>query len=448
MTEVDTFGEQRGGRTEHHYEEVCSRCGWRRQGRSRLDPAAWAEQLSRDARLFRFGADKMALGAVFSELRIRAEAPCDWPTLPEVTSSRAVGVLLDHLAFRAVPVCFDTGAGSCELLCRPLDLAHAASTLGQALAQRSFGRALVGGGATALEVEAPPARVARLVEGDVEQWVGPAGVVLEAVAQLWHAYHRELRTKSRGSSAPFEAALHALGAGLPVPASPVEPLGEGLELLERLAPAVHREVVGSLEGMEGRDIWRGVRVDGDLPWPLKMASWIDANRDQEGAYLLRLRPGRVTMLSRTRGRLAVVDDAFSITDLVGVGARLSFAWEHRATFVDGLSLVQGKLDAVAQLRVPAAQPLTLAALRGDHATVVVEPRAAVTVGRASDNDLVLAHRLVSKKQSVLSAQGDGWLISDAGSTSGTYVEHAQIRRETPLCFGDRLDLGGLALVVV
>ena len=179
-----------------------------------------------------------------------------------------------------------------------------------------------------------------------------------------------------------------------------------------------------------------------------MAAWIESNRGRDDAYLLRLRPGRVTMLAKTKGRMAVMDDAFTVTDVEGIAARLTFAWAHRGTFVDGLSLVQGELAAVAEVRVAASEPLRLCALRGDHAGLVLEPTPTITLGRAPDNDLVLAHRLVSKRQSVLTVRDGGWHVRDAGSTSGTFVEQTQVREETPLHFGDRLDLGGLALLVV
>jgi hypothetical protein len=72
----------------------------------------------------------------------------------------------------------------------------------------------------------------------------------------------------------------------------------------------------------------------------------------------------------------------------------------------------------------------------------------ITVGRTSNNDIVLAHHTVSRLH-VYFRQRDGkWWITDAGSKNGTALRDVDLapRRETALADGDTVWIGDIEVV--
>lgn len=72
----------------------------------------------------------------------------------------------------------------------------------------------------------------------------------------------------------------------------------------------------------------------------------------------------------------------------------------------------------------------------------------VTIGRAPNNDLVLADRRVSKFHAYFRRIGDTWTISDANSTNGTRVDDVPVpaERSITLRSGQRIVLGGAVVL--
>lgn len=66
--------------------------------------------------------------------------------------------------------------------------------------------------------------------------------------------------------------------------------------------------------------------------------------------------------------------------------------------------------------------------------------AAMTVGRGADCTLVFADTTLSRVHSRIVASGDDWVLEDAGSLNGTYVNNSKVRRHV-LEHGDRVRLG-------
>jgi hypothetical protein len=68
----------------------------------------------------------------------------------------------------------------------------------------------------------------------------------------------------------------------------------------------------------------------------------------------------------------------------------------------------------------------------------------VTIGRAPNNDVVLADRRVSKFHAYVRRVGSAWTISDANSTNGTKVDEVPVpaERSITLRSGARIVLGG------
>ena len=59
----------------------------------------------------------------------------------------------------------------------------------------------------------------------------------------------------------------------------------------------------------------------------------------------------------------------------------------------------------------------------------------VNIGRADFNDIVLAEPSVSTAHAKLQRRDGLWVVSDLGSTNGTYVEGEPVADETPLAPG-------------
>ena len=97
---------------------------------------------------------------------------------------------------------------------------------------------------------------------------------------------------------------------------------------------------------------------------------------------------------------------------------------------------------------PAAVALPLAsllvrsgALRGRRLPITI---ATVNIGRADYNDLVIADPSVSTTHAKLQRRDDVWVLTDLGSTNGTYVEGEPVTGETALTPGTTLRFGDVA----
>src|SRR5262249_5010503 len=90
---------------------------------------------------------------------------------------------------------------------------------------------------------------------------------------------------------------------------------------------------------------------------------------------------------------------------------------------------QTDLPAVFELVVPA----------GTRAgQVIAVDRAVLRIGRQTSNDVVLPDAKVSRQHARLEQQGDGLLVTDEGSSNGTYVNGSRITTPTVLRAGDIL----------
>jgi hypothetical protein len=70
----------------------------------------------------------------------------------------------------------------------------------------------------------------------------------------------------------------------------------------------------------------------------------------------------------------------------------------------------------------------------------------VTVGRAEDNDLVLADPEVSRHHARLEPDGQGWRTVDLGSTNGTWVNGVRLNAAA-IAVGDEVAFGGVRYTV-
>ena len=72
----------------------------------------------------------------------------------------------------------------------------------------------------------------------------------------------------------------------------------------------------------------------------------------------------------------------------------------------------------------------------------------LTLGQGSQNDIVLGDDSVSTTHARFEYASGGWLITDLGSTNGTYLEGTRLAPNvpTPLPYGSQVRFGGLRLV--
>ena len=70
----------------------------------------------------------------------------------------------------------------------------------------------------------------------------------------------------------------------------------------------------------------------------------------------------------------------------------------------------------------------------------------ITIGRTANNDVVIADHSVSRLHAYV-RQADGWVVADAGSKNGSWLDAAPLeaRRETPLPPRSILRLGDVLL---
>jgi pSer/pThr/pTyr-binding forkhead associated (FHA) protein len=74
------------------------------------------------------------------------------------------------------------------------------------------------------------------------------------------------------------------------------------------------------------------------------------------------------------------------------------------------------------------------------------PPGGVRIGRALDNDLVIADSRVSRYHAQVVPDGGGTLVRDLGSTNGTAVA-GRVVAEDRLADGDTVSLGGYLITV-
>jgi pSer/pThr/pTyr-binding forkhead associated (FHA) protein len=67
--------------------------------------------------------------------------------------------------------------------------------------------------------------------------------------------------------------------------------------------------------------------------------------------------------------------------------------------------------------------------------------AEITFGRAGAASVVLDDGYVSETHARVYRDGDDWLVADAGSTNGTFLNQVKVTAPTPLAAGDQLGIG-------
>lgn len=101
--------------------------------------------------------------------------------------------------------------------------------------------------------------------------------------------------------------------------------------------------------------------------------------------------------------------------------------------------IRGPVEEAAARRVSRAL-LTIADRR-----VLVPPRGGV-IGRSRECDIVIEDAGISRRHAELRPYGEGWVVSDLGSTNGLRVNGRTVEGPQALTSGDRLELGSTEIL--
>ncbi len=97
-------------------------------------------------------------------------------------------------------------------------------------------------------------------------------------------------------------------------------------------------------------------------------------------------------------------------------------------------------------RAPKSGARSLVVVEGPLAgTVIPLGTADVTLGRAADSTLVLDDDYASNQHSRITVTNGTWIVSDLGSTNGTWIDRTRITGPTPLAVGNQLKVGRTVL---
>lgn len=112
------------------------------------------------------------------------------------------------------------------------------------------------------------------------------------------------------------------------------------------------------------------------------------------------------------------------------------------SWLDGERIVRQPLVSQLTIRLAGAVPIEL------DAGGSVQSGQSVTVGRARDNDIVLADVRVSRYHARLDQVAGGWQVTDLSSRNGIIVNATPVTGPVMVSDGDRLTFGGTDLTVL
>ena len=168
----------------------------------------------------------------------------------------------------------------------------------------------------------------------------------------------------------------------------------------------------------------------------------ELKRELAGYLLEHARRERISLATRPVLEFRT-DDRLRLGEF-GIQARLVQPGEARAEASQGEAghtMVYSAAERLAQpLEERAHAHQATALLIGSGKRMVVGARGA-TIGRSRECDIVLGDSNVSRKHAEIRPRGDGWTITDLGSTNGVRVNGRAISSATPLSPGDDIAVG-------
>ncbi len=131
----------------------------------------------------------------------------------------------------------------------------------------------------------------------------------------------------------------------------------------------------------------------------------------------------------------VLIDAPRVSRVHGIVTWLEDEWHYTDNSSRNGTFREG--SRISEIAIDGPQTLQLAGKSGPEITIapavdlLTEPLAAMTLGRAPDNDIVVDDREVSRYHVRVTLAADGGIeITDLGSRNGTFVNGARVERAT------------------
>lgn len=72
----------------------------------------------------------------------------------------------------------------------------------------------------------------------------------------------------------------------------------------------------------------------------------------------------------------------------------------------------------------------------------------LNIGRAENNDIVIALPVVSAEHAIINWKSGGYFLSDLGSTNGTFLNGTRVQGTVAVNLGDEITVGTVKLVAV
>jgi hypothetical protein len=129
---------------------------------------------------------------------------------------------------------------------------------------------------------------------------------------------------------------------------------------------------------------------------------------------------------------------------VFVGSEVDELWSPSATGFAALGACIGLAVGLAQVLLKEAWVRVEAGFRPGRELILTRPE--ITIGRAESCDIGLfGGQGVEKVHARITRQGNGYVLSDAGTPGGTFLNGTRIAEPTPLRDGDRIQMGNCVL---
>jgi len=142
------------------------------------------------------------------------------------------------------------------------------------------------------------------------------------------------------------------------------------------------------------------------------------------------------------------DEGYVLYDLGapgGVHVRDKLVRFHRLVAGDTFRVSGGQYGYLERPDRPALELLAVRGPNAGHRFAV--PDVSITVGRTPDNDIVVDSARASRRHAELHFEDDRLVVTDQGSSNGTYVNGERIERHV-LAVGDDLGIGDEGFAVV
>jgi FOG: FHA domain len=208
-----------------------------------------------------------------------------------------------------------------------------------------------------------------------------------------------------------------------------------------------------LESLNGTFL-NGLRLAPQRQYALKEHDEIRYGNSVTFRFLLRVQSVQEQPVAAAPVTVAASDDPFTNADDgaddVRTLPRLPVA-PAAARAAQGMAQLLPPAIVNALSQQPALIVLPAASTQGQplSPTVrVLQPDATVSIGRVTDNDIVLADRVVSRQHAEVFATPGGFSIRDLGSSNGIIVNQSKITQPYLLTHGDHITLGTTIIVFV